>query len=237
MEDIISIYCDESHPMQNDGQDFMVIGSLICHKSKYRKIKKQIQDIKRANGLDIDYEFKWQKVNKKRLDAYVDLINFIANCDDIKIKINLALGKRLLKFSDKNHNYDKWYHKMYYYMLKNYLKWHKEYSSDCTYNLYIDKKDTHSNDNYGKIASYLHRYFKPTGGFAAKACDSREFLLIQAIDIIIGAVSYYQRRVYTNKYKTSLMRHIINAFGVSFDKSTGKSEDKFSLYVWKPEIR
>lgn len=237
MEDIISIYCDESHPMQNDGQDFMAIGSLICHKSKYRKIKKQIQDIKRANGLDLDYEFKWQKVNKKRLDVYIDLINFIANCDDIKIKINLALGKRLLKFSDKNHNYDKWYHKMYYYMLKNYLKWHKEYSSDCTYNLYIDKKDTHSNDNYGKIASYLHHYFKTTGGFTAKACDSREFLLIQAIDIIIGAVSYYQRRVYTNKYKTSLMRHIINVFGVSFDKSTGKSEDKFSFYVWKPEIR
>ena len=122
-------------------------------------------------------------------------------------------------------------------MLKNYLKWHKEYTTDCTYNLFIDKKDTHSDDNYEKIASHLHRYFKPSGGFTAKACDSREYLLIQAIDIIIGAVSYYQRRMYANKYKTQLMKHIINLYGVSFDKSTGKKEDKFSLYVWKPEIR
>lgn len=237
MEDIINIYCDESHPMQNDGQDFMVIGSLICHKSKYRKIRKNIQSIKRNNGLDMDYEFKWQKVNKKRINAYIDLMNFVANCDDIKIKINLALGKRLLIFSDKKFSYDMWYHRMYYYMLKNYLKWHKEYTTDCTYNLFIDKKDTHSKDNYGKIASHLHRYFKPSGGFAAKACDSKEHLLIQAIDIIIGAVSYYQRRMYANKYKTQLMKHIINLYGVSFDKSTGKKEDKFSLYVWKPEIR
>ena len=73
--------------------------------------------------------------------------------------------------------------------LENYLKWHKEYTTDCTYNLFIDKKDTHSDDNYEKIASHLHRYFKPSGGFTAKACDSREYLLIQAIDIIIGAVS------------------------------------------------
>ena len=237
MEDIISIYCDESHPMQNDGQDFMIIGSLVCHKSKYRNIKKQIQSIKKENGLDGDYEFKWQKVNKKRLNAYLDLMDFVANCADIKIKINLALGKRLLKFSDKNHNYDKWYHRMYYHMLKNYLKWHKEYSSDYAYNLYIDKKDTNSENNYEKIASYLSRYFKPSGGFAAKACNSKEFILIQTIDIIIGAVSYYQRKAFANKYKTILMKHIINVFNVSFDHNTGKSEDKFSFYIWTPEIR
>lgn len=237
LNSIINIYCDESHPMQNDGQDFMVIGCLICHKNKYRNIKKNIQKIKRTNGLDLGYEFKWQKINKKRLSTYIELIDYISKCEDIKIKINIALGKRLLKFYGKKHNYELWYNKMYYYMLKNYIRWHKEDGSPHSYRLFIDRKDTHSSDNYSKIASNLNKFFRIKNGFVSKACDSAEFLLIQCIDVIIGAVSYYYRKNYVNKNKTFLMRHIMNTFNVSFDETTKKNEDKMSIFVWKPEIR
>ena len=99
-DDVINIYCDESHPNQMDGQDFMVLGALICKKSSYKRIKKYIQTIRFKYGLDLNYEFKWQKVNKKRLDAYKEIINYISKNDELRLKINLALGKRFLSFPE-----------------------------------------------------------------------------------------------------------------------------------------
>ena len=237
MDKLSNIYCDESHPMQNDGQDFMILGALICDKSKYRNIKKSIQQLRKKYGLDFNYEFKWQKVNKMRYPFYEELISYIANCSDIRLKINVALGKRLLVFDDK-YTYEKWYHLMYYYMLKNFIDYHKDVCDDKSFNLLIDRKDTNSSTNYTNIAKALNRRFykaKCRHSFTAYACNSNEFLLIQCIDVIIGAVSYHYKRNYANKYKTALMKHIASSFNIDFDNNTPINSDKVSLYIWKPK--
>ncbi len=236
--DIINIYCDESHPNQFDGQDFMVLGALICDKRKYNDIKVNIQKIRLKHQLGFDYEFKWQKVNRKRLAFYIELIDFIADCDDLRLKINFAMGKRILDFNYDGYNYDKWYHLMYYYMLKNFIDYHKEVCENKNFVLLIDKRDTHSQKNYEKIATQLNRRFfrsKNKHSFKAVACESREFLLIQCVDIIIGAISYYHKRNYVNKPKTDLMRYIMNKFGIDFEKTTPiEKSDKVSFFIWKP---
>jgi NADPH-dependent 7-cyano-7-deazaguanine reductase QueF-like protein len=237
---VINIYCDESHPMQNDGQDFMVLGALICEKNKYRNIKKGIQVLKRKHGVTLDYEFKWQKVCKKRLQLYLDLIDYIISTDEIRIKINFSLGKRELVFEKyEGYNYETWYHKNYLNMLKNYIETHKDICDGKTFKLYIDKKDTHSQSNYENIAKKLKQKFRKTNSkhmFTAQACDSREFLLIQCIDVIIGSVSYFHKKMYANKYKTTLMKHIMQQLNIDFMHNTPKNNEKVSFYVWIPKV-
>lgn len=237
MENVISIYCDESNPNQNDGQDFMVLGAIIIERKFYKKTLRKIQNVKRANNLTLDYEFKWQRVSEKYFNAYKELIDLIANDDKIKIKINLALGKKLLVF-DKNSTYDQWYHKMYYYMFKNFIDYHKTLCDNQNFELLIDKKDTHSAKNYKRVAANLNLHFRKSKAkhfFSSQECNSREFVLIQAIDVILGAVSYFQRKNFVNKPKTNLMKYIQNKLQISFDIVTPKNSDKVSFFIWHPK--
>ena len=239
-DDIINIYCDESHPNQLDGQDFMVLGALICKKRNYKQIKSDIQAIRLKHGLDYNYEFKWQKVNKKRLDFYKELIIYLSSNDNLRLKINLALGKRLLTFPAQDYDYNKWYRLMYYYMFQNFINLHKNICDDKNFMLLIDKKDSNSQFDYEKIALALNKRFirsKYKHRFSAKACESREFVLIQCVDIIIGAVSYYHKRNYVNKYKTELMKLISERFKFDYEKPTPMGSDKVSFYIWKPKVK
>ena len=238
--DITNIYCDESHPIQNDGQDFMIIGALICPKRDYKDIKKDIQSIKKMYGLDLNYEFKWQKVIKRRYDAYVALLDYIASSTILRLKINVSLGKNLLRFYDSKKGYSNWYHKMYVNMLKNYLCLHEVGQNEMHFDLYIDRKETISDKKYEKIAKSLKKkfkYSKPNYSFSAVACDSKEFLLIQCVDVIIGAISYFQKKQYVNKYKAMLMKHLVNVFKLNLDEQITKDSDKASIFYWHPDVR
>lgn len=232
----VLIYCDESHPMQNDGEDFMVLGALICKESDYQAIFQKISEIKKNNNIDDKFEFKWQKINKKQYKAYSELISYLAEVKNLYVKINVALGKRILSFNGEEHSYNTWYHRMYYLMLKNYIRYHIQKGENNKYYLYIDKKDTHSSYNYQRIASSLCKCFRSKDSFLAHDCNSKEHILIQCTDVIIGAVSYFHKKKYVSKYKTSLMKHIMSSFGVSFDKNTDINNNKISYYIWTPRV-
>jgi hypothetical protein len=61
---------------------------------------------------------------------------------------------------------------------------------------------------------------------------SDEVSVIQITDLLIGALSYFNRGLNTNKAKLELIRLIQNRSGYSLKNTTLPSESKFNLFIW-----
>ena len=63
----------------------------------------------------------------------------------------IIINKSQLRHIDFSQTHDVFYNKMYFQLL------HKKIDSDAFYNIYIDRKDTHSNEKAQSLKSYLER--------------------------------------------------------------------------------
>ncbi|MCL4481865.1 MAG: DUF3800 domain-containing protein, partial [Bacteroidetes bacterium] len=97
-------------------------------------------EIKIKHGFKPDFEIKWNKVSKAKTDFYIELINYFFDDDDIHFRALVVPDKKALNHEAFNQDHDTFYYKMYFDLLKVIL------SPDCAYNIYIDIKDTRSQE-------------------------------------------------------------------------------------------
>lgn len=86
MSEIYNVYCDESCHLEHDGQQAMVLGGVWCPESKRQEISQRIREIKVKHGLGKDFEIKWTKVSKSKLDFYMDIIDYFFDDDDFHFR-------------------------------------------------------------------------------------------------------------------------------------------------------
>ena len=92
---LFNIYCDESCHLEHDGINVMVLGSIWCPQSKLKEINHRIQEIKARNGIKKEAELKWTKLSPSQQDAYLDLINYFFDDDDLHI-INASIRHMMI---------------------------------------------------------------------------------------------------------------------------------------------
>lgn len=223
-----NVYCDESCHLQNDGNDVMTIGSVWAPKDKRRMICEEIKRIKRQNGLPVPYELKWSKVSSAKRGEYIDLINLFfddSNCHFRGVVVN---GKSKLDFSRFSGDYNDWYYKIYYSMLKEIP------TAGAQLNVYMDIKQENSASNMGLLKKYLtfHLGEKSINNFQVIRSDEVE--IMQMTDVLIGAISYVNRGLNTSKTKIELIDLICERSGSSLCFNTRRDEKKFSLLSWRP---
>lgn len=223
-----NVYCDESCHLQNDGNDVMTIGSVWVPKEKRRMICEDIKRIKRQNGLPITYELKWSKVSSAKRGAYIDLINKFfddSNCHFRGVVVN---EKSNLDFSRFSGDYNDWYYKIYYLMLKEIPE---EYDQ---MNVYMDIKQENSASYMALLRQYLifHLGQRSINNFQVIRSDEVE--IMQMTDVLIGAVSYVNRNLNSSKTKIELVNLIRERSGSLLNFTTRRNEKKFSLLSWRP---
>lgn len=237
----INLYCDESCPIQNDGNDFLALAAVYCPKRHIDSIKRNIKNIKKKYGLKEIDELKWSKITINNVEMYKEIIDFIENDDRIRIRTILASNKK-----QNIKPYEIWYQSMYYYLFSQLIEWYskKRHFTENNntwknfYNKYImliDRKDTHSNSDYAKTALYLEQKFKDKNiTIKSYAVDSKEHQLIQIADIFAGAITYENRKVYTNTAKTAIVKKIKRSFATDLKDSTTLFSDseKFNHFNW-----
>ena len=76
MSELYNVYCDESCHLENDGIKVMALGAIWCPVAKRAEISKRLREIKLKHGLSADFEIKWTKVSKGKLDFYLDVIDY-----------------------------------------------------------------------------------------------------------------------------------------------------------------
>lgn len=178
MKKTFNIYCDESCHLENDHKPFMFLGYVSCAYPQVKTHSERINDIKRRHNFYA--EIKWNKVNKTKLKFYIELIDYFFSTD-LRFRA-IGVDKSKVRPDAFGKSYDDHYYTMYYCLLNHSLNF------QYTYNVYLDIKDTLSASKVEKLKNILNVKF---GVFRnVQNIVSKESLLLQLADLILGAISY-----------------------------------------------
>lgn len=226
-----NIYCDEScHLLHNEGKT-IVFGAIWCPTAKRHEVFQRIREIKESNGFNRNFEIKWNKVSPGRVDFYLKLIDYFFDNDDLHFRALVVPDKMLLNHKLFNQDHNTFYYKMCFDLLKVIL------SPDCSYNIYIDIKDTRSQEKIEELHNVLrnsHYDYHDQIIKRIQQVQSHEVELLQITDLLTGAIGYLHRDLASNSAKIKVIERIKQRSGYSLLKSTLYKEDKMNIFIWKP---
>jgi hypothetical protein len=209
----------------------MVIGGVWCSKDKVKNISNKIKELKVKHGIKPNTEIKWVKVSKNKERFYLELVELFFS-EDINFRAIVVTDKSKLKHSEYNQDHNIFYDKMYYYMLLNVIEINKKY------NIYVDIKDTYSNEKCKTLKEYIsNKYYDHSNRIIQKIqpINSRESQLLQLADIFIGAIAYYNRGLNSNKSKISIIEEIKKKSELDLQHTTGYGLRKLNIFMWDPQ--
>lgn len=230
MSRVYNIYCDESCHLEKDRQQVMVLGATWCPLERRHQISARLREIKQKAGLSPNFEVKWVKVSKSKVQFYLDWIDYFFDNDDLHFRALIVPDKTKLRhkaFESQDH--EVWYYKMYFDMLK------VIFHPDAHYRVYLDMKDTHSSRKVRKLHEVLCNNiydFSRDIIERLQVVRSHEVDLLQLTDLLIGAISYANRELAGNEGKKRLVERIKNRSGYSLTATTLLLEEKINLFRW-----
>lgn len=212
-----NVYCDESCHLENDHKPFMFLGYISSAYPQVRMHSEHINEIKKKHNFYA--EIKWNKVNKTKLKFYLELIDYFFSTD-LRFRA-IGVNKSKVYPEKFGKTYDDHYYTMYYYLLNHQL------NVQHTYNVYLDIKDTLSANKVDRLKKILNVKF---GVFRnVQNITSKESLLLQLADLIIGAISYNMNN--TDK-KSEAKRIVIDRISkhCKLDLQQTNHDDKLNLF-------
>lgn len=226
-----NVYCDESCHLEHDGQPVMVLGAVWCPLERARDISVRIREIKARHCLSPRFESKWTKVSPAKQAFYVDLLDYFFDNDDLHFRCLIVPDKSRLQHDVFGQDHDTWYYKMYFDMLKVIL------NPRDHYRIYLDIKDTRSAAKTEKLREVLcnNMYdFRREIIERVQTVRSHEVETLQLADLLVGTVSYANRRLSGNSGKVALVKRMQRRAGYDLTRTTLLREDKVNLLVWQP---
>lgn len=227
---MLNIYCDESCHLENDNHTAMVIGSIKILREQVKEISEEIKDIKVRHGLSKHAEIKWTKVSPSKLPFYTDLLDYFFENPFLSFRAIIIQDKDKLSHDAFDQTHDDWYYKMYYLMLRNII-------DENDTHIYIDIKDTNSNEKVVKLQRYLCNSlhdFNRRKITKMQHIRSEESQILQLVDLLIGALSYENRGLSTSETKLKLVKHIKEKTGLTLKAKTAYGQTKFNLFTFQP---
>lgn len=232
MNKSINVYCDESCHLPHDNSPIMVIGGISCPSDEVKYITDQLFRIKKRHGVYKYAEAKWIKVSPSKLDMFKEMIDLFFSESDLKFRAVIATGKQSLSLDSFGLNYDDWYQRIYYLLLREMVSVGNEYS------IYNDIKDTKGSRKVEILKDVLNRSlysFYDETITRIQLVRSDQIQLFQLVDLLIGAVCYSNRGLNTSLAKLELARYIEEKSGRPLLYTTPRYEEKFNLFRWVPQ--
>ncbi len=227
-----SIYCDESGHLEHDDQRVMVLGALWCPEERIRESAVRLREIKARHGLAASFEVKWTKVGPAKTQFYLDLLDYFFDDDDLGFRA-VVIDKEQVRLDHQafGSDHDTWYYKMLFLLIQHVLE------PDAKYRIYLDIKDTRSQDKVRKLHEVLcnSRYdFRQQVVERVQQVRSHEVEHVQLADLLIGAVAYANRGGGTNAGKLAFVARMKQRSGYSLMRNTLMRESKVNLLHWHP---
>lgn len=228
MTNTYNIYCDESCHLLRDkaNRNAMVLGAIVCPFEKKLEIFDRIKEIKQRHNFASKFEVKWNKVSISKVDFYKDLIDYFFDNEDLKFR---AIVVDLNTFDNNKGDYDTFYYKMYYYLLRCMVN----IKDDNKYNIFLDIKDTRSAYKERKLQECLcsNKYDFKKEFISIQSVKSHHVQLIQLADLLSGAISYKNRSKKENAGKLALIKRIEERANLDLTKTNYSS--KLNLFFWE----
>lgn len=224
-----NVYCDESCHMLKDHNKVFVLGAVWADKEKIPAISEELRQLKARHGLAKNFEAKWTKISKGKVDYYTDLVKYFFDNNDLHFRGVVVPDKSLIDHAAFGQDHNTWYYKMFYLLLSVVVRDAGEY------NLYLDMKDSKSNQKIRELKRILNiASGEDTRVARAQQVRSNEVEVMQITDLLAGALSYTHRGLTANQGKTLVLEAIESNAGKKMLSSTARNEDKFNVLVWKP---
>ncbi len=227
---MIELYCDESRQdlfynknIISDTNKYIFIGGVMINKDDRIEIKNKINDLKRKYHLNIKTELKWNRVTKRYLDLYKEMIDIYVSCNINFRTICIDSNKIELKYH--NDNAELGFYKFYFQLLNNWIL------EDKNYTIYTDIK-TYSDPNVlNNLKQCLNNRNHPNSIEKIYAIESHESVFLQLEDILMGATSYKMNfgKSGKSKVKLELINYIESKLGHEL-LPTNKKATKFNLF-------
>ena len=217
MNKTFNYYCDESTHLQNDDHPYMLISYVGC---AYPQIKQHKDHIKLLRDKHNYYgEMKWSKVSKFNAEFFNDVIDYFF-ATDLNFRA-ILIKKSQIDESRDGFTYDDFYWRMYYQLVA------QKMNSKNFYNIYLDIKDTRSQDKLKKLSEVLNHRSNIRN---IQFIRSYESYLLQIADVIMGAINYHIRGLNQVTAKNRIIEKIKAHSKLNLKKSTPKEADKFNLF-------
>lgn len=209
----------------------MVLGAVYCEQIEVKRISREIRRIKTSHGLSPDFEIKWTKVSKSKIEFYEDIVDLFLGDDQLRFRGLLIPDKAVLEHQNFDQTHDDWYYKMYYYMLR-YI-----FAPPHEFQVYLDIKDTLGGDKTRRLHEVICNDIYDFDRKCIRKVQqvrSHESEILQLADLLIGAIGYFNRGLEGNSGKLQILSKLRAAFGDNIlSKSSPFSNTKFNLFVWK----
>ena len=164
-------------------------------------------------------EIKWNSVSRSKYLFYAAVLDYFF-ATDITFRA-VIVDKSKIDETREQFTYSDFYFRMYYQLL------HHKLTPDCVYNIYLDIKDTCSQDKLKTLSDILDRKNAIRN---LQFIRSYESYMMQMADLIMGAINYHLRGMEKVSAKTDLIKIIESHTQINLTESTPKGADKFNLF-------
>ena len=222
------VYCDESRPdllaSKKPSAKYMVIGSLWLQaddRDEFKAAIHALRDKHRVGG-----EFKWQKISPSRVEFYKDLLTwFVGMGDRLRFRCIAIEHEKvnLLRYHDNDQELG--FYKFYYQMLHQWILDFNDYAVFC------DCKENRDGRRLHVLRRCLDAANLSSNVFNVQATRSSESVLIQLVDVLIGAAS---ARLNNILGPGSAKAEVVRLLEERFERRVGatcKIEPKFNVFV------
>ena len=240
MSEVYNVYCDESCHLLNDQSQVMVLGCVWCLRDRVSQVAQRLREIKEQHGLvraadlargQLAFELKWHKVSPAKLEYYLRVVDYFFDDDDLHFRGVVIPDKSILRHGDFQQDHDTWYYKMCFTLLEVLI------DPQHQYHIYLDIKDTRSEEKRAKLQEVLRSSRYDSGGQVVgrvQQIRSHESELLQLADLLIGAISHHNRGLTGSSAKANVIRRIQDRSRKSLTRTTWLREAKLNLLVWRP---
>ena len=178
---IYNVYCNESLYSTHDGGSVTALGVLVCESSQVRNLSDEVRALKSKHRLKTNFEIKWTKVSPSKMDFYLALVNLVLDDDRLDFHGIVRIDESRVEFSR-----DRFYDELYCQIFDSVLRLRQRYR------MYLNVRDTRG----GWMIRRLQDMASAAGERYVERIQqvrSRESELLQAVDLLAGALTYANR--------------------------------------------
>lgn len=229
----IDIYCDESRQdliinqkIINENNKYIVLGGIWVNKEYREEIKKSIKSLQIKHN--VYGEMKWKNVSDSKIDFYNEIIELFFKLDSNKISFrSIVIDSTKLNIQKYHENsHELGFYKFYYQLLQHWIE------KENQYNIFLDFRKDKSKNRVYEMKNIINNSLKNEVVKNIQFINSKESILIQLEDIIMGAVGYKYNYGYDGKSKAkNQLIETIEKYNVI--KETEREESKFNIFKIK----
>ncbi len=217
----------------------MLVGAVWCPNDAVRSISEAVRELKRKHGLKAadqtshGFEAKWSKVGPGKADFYEALVRLFLDDDRLHFRAVVVPDKTSLDHGAFDQSHDEFYYKLYYMLLLRLLE-----DQSNVYEIYLDIKDGRGGPKTKKLHDYLCAKLKDHQCEVLRRVEqirSHESEIMQLCDLLLGAISYYNRGEVGSSTKLKLI-DLLATHGRLYPRDLSStsylSEQKLNLFYW-----